>query len=153
MARKSFEAEIQGSGGGGAYVDVPFDVEEAYGKKRVPIVATIDGATYRGSLVRMRSECHMLLIRKDIRAKIGKDVGDTVQVTLEEDTTPRTIAVPADLAEALAGDAAAAAFFEGLSFTHRREYVTWVEEAKREATRRGRIEKTVALLRAGQRER
>lgn len=151
--RSAFQATIQSAGGGGAYVDVPFDVEQKFGKKRVPVVATIDGETYRGSLVRMGGECHMLLIRKDIREKIGKGIGDSVSVTLQEDTTPRTVEVPADLAQALASDAVAAAFFEGLSFTHRREYVQWVEGAKRDETRRRRIEKTVSLLRDGKRER
>ena len=43
--RSAFQATIQAAGSGGAYVDIPFDVEQRYGKKRVPIVATIDGET------------------------------------------------------------------------------------------------------------
>lgn len=148
-----FTATIQAAGMGGAYVDVPFDVEQVFGRKRVPVVATIDGETYRGSLVRMGSPCHMLLIRKDIRARIGKDVGDDVAVTLREDTEPRTVELPPELAAALERQPDAAAFFRQLSYTHQREYAEWVGEAKREATRRTRVEKTVELLLAGKRTR
>lgn len=72
----------------GAYVEIPFDVKEVYGKARVPVHATFDGTPYEGSLVRMGTPCHILGIRKDIRAAIGKQPGDTVTVTL----TPREVA-------------------------------------------------------------
>ena len=148
-----FTAAIQGAGGGGAYVDVPFDVEQVFGRKRVPVVATIDDESYRGSLVRMGGECHMLLIRKDIRERIGKGVGDVVAVTLREDTEPRTVDVPPELAAALAQAPAAEALFQKLSFTHQREYVEWIAEAKRDATRQARVEQTVKLLLEGKRTR
>jgi len=68
----------------GAYVEIPFDVKEVFGKGRVPVNATFDGEPYSGSIVRMGTPCHILGIRKDIRARIGKQPGDTVRVTLEE---------------------------------------------------------------------
>lgn len=68
----------------GAYVEIPFDVKERYGKGRVPVHATFDGEPYDGSLVKMGTPCHILGIRKEIRAKIGKQPGDLVKVTLEE---------------------------------------------------------------------
>lgn len=150
---REFTATIQAGSMGGAYVDVPFDVEQAFGRKRVPVVASIDGVSYRGSLVRMGSDCHMLLIRKDIRERIGKDVGDDVAVTLREDTQPRSVEAPADLAAALERTPAAADFYRQLSYTHQREYVQWITEAKREETRRARVEKTLALLLDGKRSR
>jgi hypothetical protein len=142
-----FTAVIQGGDGGGAFVDVPFDVERVFGKKRAPIVATIDGEPYRGTLVRMGGDGHILLVLKVIREKIGKTIGDLVDVTIEEDAAPRVVVVPADLSAALDGDEKAASFFRALSYTHQREYVTWIEEAKRDETRRKRIERTVAMLR------
>jgi hypothetical protein len=151
--QRRFSATIEGASGGGVYVTVPFDVEREYGKKRVPILAHIDGEPYRGTLVRMGSEHHLLLIRKDIRAKIGKDVGAEVGVTLEEDTAPRVVEVPPDLESALAAEPDAAAFFGELAFTHQREYVQWLAEAKRDQTRVARIEKIVEALKAGRRER
>ncbi len=68
----------------GAYVEVPFDVREVFGKGRVPVHATFDGVEYDGSLVRMGTPGHILGIRKDIRAQIGKQPGDTVEVTVRE---------------------------------------------------------------------
>jgi len=68
----------------GAYVEIPFDVKAVFGKGRVKVHATFDGEPYNGSLVRMGTPCHIIGIRKDIRAKIGKQAGDTVHVTVEE---------------------------------------------------------------------
>lgn len=80
-----FEAEIKKVPDiNGAYIETPFDVKETFGRGRVKVHATFDGETYDGSLVRMKTPCHILGIRKDIREKIGKQPGDTVHVTLEE---------------------------------------------------------------------
>lgn len=68
----------------GAYVEIPFDVKAEFGKGRVPVRATFDGEPYDGSLVKMGTPCHIIGIRKDIRAKIGKQPGDIVRVTLAE---------------------------------------------------------------------
>lgn len=69
----------------GAYVEFPFDVRKEFGKGRVKVQAAFDGHPYRGSLVRMGTECHIIGVRKDIRAAIGKQPGDTVRVTIRED--------------------------------------------------------------------
>ncbi|MEL1134560.1 DUF1905 domain-containing protein [Desulfitobacterium sp. THU1] len=68
----------------GAYVEIPFDVKAEFGKGRVPVTATFDDEVYKGSLVKMRTPCHIIGIRKDIRAKIGKQPGDMIKVTLQE---------------------------------------------------------------------
>jgi hypothetical protein len=68
----------------GAYIEIPFDVKEEFGKGRVPVHATFDGEPYDGSLVRMKTPCHIIGIRKDIREKIGKQPGDTIKVTLKD---------------------------------------------------------------------
>ena len=68
----------------GAYVEIPFDVKAEFGKGRVPVSATFDGVPYDGSVVRMGTPCHNIGLRKDIRAKIGKQPGDKVRVTLRE---------------------------------------------------------------------
>lgn len=149
--RHQFRAVIEDAGGGGAYVTIPFDAEQVFGKKRVPIQATIDGEFYRGTLVRMGGPCHLLLILKEIRARIGKSFGDEVEIVLEEDSELREVAVPADLQAALDENPAAQAFFDQLAYTHRKEYARWIEEAKREETRRGRVERAVEMLLAGKR--
>lgn len=68
----------------GAYVEIPFDVKAEFGKGRVPVSAAFDGEPYDGSLVRMKTPCHILGIRKEIREKIGKQPGDTVHVAFTE---------------------------------------------------------------------
>ncbi len=74
----------------GAFVEFPYDVKTEFGKGRVKVRATFDGESYDGSLVNMGvknadgSVCYIIGIRKDIRAKIGKQAGETVGVTIQE---------------------------------------------------------------------
>lgn len=68
----------------GAYIDFPYDVKQEFGKGRIKVNATFDGVPYQGSLVRMKTENHILGIRKEIRAKIKKQAGDVVFVTVQE---------------------------------------------------------------------
>src|SRR5215475_299564 len=149
--KQTFTATIQNAGGGGAFVEVPFDVEEAFGSKRPKIKATIEGIPYRGTLMRMGSEHHILGVLKDIREQIGKTFGDEVTVIVEPDTGPRMIEIPKDLMKEFKKDEEAKAFFDKLSFTHQKEYVRWVEEAKKEETRQNRIVKTMEMLKKGKR--
>ena len=150
--KHTFRAVIEDAGNGGAYVSVPFDVEQAFGKKRVKVLAVIEGVPYRGSLVRMGTDCHLLPVLKEIRQQIGKAIGDEIEVTVEEDTQPRQVTVPTDLQQVLDADPVAQAFFERLSYTRQKEYVQWIEEAKRPQTRLSRLEKTVEMLKQGKRE-
>lgn len=71
-----------------AYVEIPFDVKEIFGKSRVLVHATFDGEPYDGQVVKMGTPCHIIGVRKDIRAKIGKQPGQEVHVTLEERLKP-----------------------------------------------------------------
>lgn len=91
--RYEYDAVIQsaaedGTGKGGAYVAFPYDVRAEFGKGRAKVHATFDGEPYEGSVVNMGvvnadgSVCYIIGIRKDIRAKIGKQPGDTVRVTV-----------------------------------------------------------------------
>jgi hypothetical protein len=144
---------IESAGPGGAFVSIPFDVERVYGRKRVPIEATIDAEPYRGTLVRMGGPSHMLIILKRIRRKIGKGPGDTVEVVLQEDLKPRTVDIPEDLARSLRARPKAGRFFAGLSYTNQKEYLRWIEDARRPETRQNRIRQTVSLLARGQRAR
>lgn len=80
-----FSAKIRKVDGiDGAYIEIPFDVKATFGKGRVSVYATFDGEPYEGSLVRMGTPCHIIGIRKDIRAKIGKQPGDIIKVTVRE---------------------------------------------------------------------
>lgn len=68
----------------GAYIEIPFDVREVFGKGRVKVDALFDGEPYAGSLVRMKTPCHIIGLRKDIRQKIQKQPGDMVHVVIKE---------------------------------------------------------------------
>lgn len=68
----------------GAYVEFPYDVKNEFGKGRVKVHAIFDGVEYDGSLVRMGTPGHIIGLKKDIRAKIGKQAGDTVHVVIQE---------------------------------------------------------------------
>ncbi len=144
--KHTFKATILDAGGGGAFVEVPFDVEAAFGSKRPKVKAMIEGVPYRGILSRMGGPNHILVILKDIRAKIGKSFGDEVKITVELDTEPRVVEVPKDLIKELKKHKEAKAFFDKLSYTHQREYVMWINEAKKEETRARRIAQTVEHL-------
>lgn len=67
-----------------AYIKIPFDIKMVFGKSRVPVHATFDGEPYDGQVVKMGTTCHIIGVRKDIRARIGKQPGDEIHVTLEE---------------------------------------------------------------------
>ncbi|MBE7433444.1 MAG: DUF1905 domain-containing protein [Anaerolineales bacterium] len=148
--KHTFTAVIQNAGGGGAFVEVPFDVEKDFGAKRPKVKATFDGVPYRGLLARMGGENHILIVLKDIRESIGKTFGDKVKVTVELDVELRVIKIPKDLKRELKNDTEARVIFEKLSFTHKREYVNWINEAKKDETRANRILKTITMLKKGQ---
>lgn len=152
MSQKhTFTAVIQNAGGGGAFVEVPFDVEKEFGSKKPRVRALIEGVPYRGLLTRMGSEHHLLIILKGIREQIGKTFGDEITITVEPDTEPRVLEIPDDLTKALQKEQEAKAFFDKLSYTHQKEYVNWINEAKKEETRQNRITKTIEMLKQGKR--
>jgi|WetSurMetagenome_2_1015567.scaffolds.fasta_scaffold217629_2 hypothetical protein len=142
----TFEAVIQEGRGGGAYAEVPFDVEEEFGDKRPQVKVTMEGESFVWRLIRMGGPCHIVGVPKGIRVKAGKDVGDTIEISVVADNTAREIVVPDDLAMALKEDTTAREFFDELSYTHRKEYVRWIESAKKEETRVKRVAKTVEML-------
>ena len=138
VKRFSFNAVILDPGGPGAYVEVPFDVEAAFGKKRVKICALIEGEPYRGSIVRMGGPCHILIILKEIRHKIGKGIGDTISVTLWEDAEVRVIDIPPELGTLFTTQAGALEAFRARSYTWQREAAKKITSAKQPETRQRR---------------
>jgi hypothetical protein len=118
------------------------------GAKRFPVVATVEGYTWRTTVARMRGE-FLLGLSREVREGAGVEAGDTIDLQLELDTKPREVDVPEALATALAKDANARAAYEKLSYTHRKEYARWIAEAKRDETRERRVAKAIEQLRAG----
>jgi hypothetical protein len=105
VPRTAFTATLEASGrGGGHWVVVPFDAREAFGQARPPVRGTVNGAPIR---VRPAAygETTVLGLRREIRQAAGIGPGDTVEVVLELDDSPRQVDVPAELEAVLSADA------------------------------------------------
>jgi len=147
MKKYEFDAKIAEGKGGGAWVEFPYDVKkELETGGRVPVRAAFDGHPYRGSLAPMGKGRHIIGILKEIRGKIGKDIGDMVHVVITRDVEERVVQIPDELRAALAKNLRAKTAFEKLSYSHRKEYAEWVAEAKKAETRLARATKTVETL-------
>jgi len=128
---------------------VPPEVVASLGTSKKPKVrVTIKGYTYRSSVAVMGGK-FMLGVSAAVREAAGVEAGETVDVDMELDTEKREVSVPADLTAALARDAKARKFFEGLSYSNRLRLVLAIEGAKTAETRERRIAKTVSGLHDG----
>jgi hypothetical protein len=148
MAKTRFRARLRpsGRGAGGHLVEVPDEVVAALGgRSRIPVQASFNGVAYRGSIVKMGGVM-MLGVTKAVMAEAGAGPGDVLDVVVENDEAPREVEVPPELATALKRNKAATAAWDRLSFTHRREYVSSIVEAKKEETRARRVETTIQAL-------
>jgi hypothetical protein len=151
MKKHKFKARIESPGGaaGGTCVFFPYNVQEEFGTKgRVPVKVTFNGAPYTGPMIKYGMPQHMLPVLKGIREQIGKGPGDTIDVVVWKDEEERVVAISAPF-KALLKKEGLLAGFEKLSYTHRREYVRWIEGAKKEETRQNRVVKAVAMLKKG----
>ncbi|MBI4900991.1 MAG: DUF1905 domain-containing protein [Actinobacteria bacterium] len=127
-------------------IEVPEDVVLGFGVgKRVPVIVTIAGYSYPSTVAVMGGR-YLVPVASEHRQAAGVAGGETHEVTLTLDTTPRDTPVPDDLAEALAA-AGLAERFAALAPSHRKEHVRAVSEAKAPATRQRRIEKVLDTLR------
>ena len=145
----AFTALIRDGGNGGVYVEFPYVTKEVFGYEgRIPVQVHFDGQPYRGSMVRMGTSCHLIPLLKSIRKIINKVPGDTVNVVVELDEQPRIIESPEDLQNALLENPIANDVFRKLSYSHQREYVNWIEAAKKPKTRERRILETIRKLSA-----
>jgi hypothetical protein len=127
-------------------IEVPADVVAALGAgKRPPVVVTVNGYEYRSTVAPMGGK-YLLPFSADRREESGVGGGDAIDVELTLDTAPRTVELPDDLRCALNSSATAAAAWEKLSFTHKKEHVRSVLDAKKAETRTRRIAALVASL-------
>jgi hypothetical protein len=144
-----FRATIELGGKTATGFEVPVHVVEQLGSGRRPAVTvTVGGHTYRSTVAVMGGR-FLLPLSAENRAAAGVTAGDEVDVTLEPDSRPREVELPADFAAALDREPAAAECFAGISYSDKRWHVLSIEGAKKEETRRRRIEKSVAMLRDG----
>jgi Domain of unknown function (DUF1905)/Bacteriocin-protection, YdeI or OmpD-Associated len=146
--KQKFSVRLVGRGPRGtwAHLPVPFSVEKVFGAKgRVAVRGTINGVPWRSSIMPRGDGTHYMAVNQTIRAAAGAGIGDTVNVVMEPDTAVRTVAVPSYLNKALKG-ARQDKVFNALSYSHRKELVDWIEQAKMPETRERRVEKCVAML-------
>ncbi len=114
------------------------------GGKAFPVRVTVGPVTVAGRVARMGGE-NLVGLSRERRAALGVEAGDTVDVVIALDTGERTVAVPPDLAAALA-EAGAREAFDRLAPSHRREHVRSVTEAKRPETRARRVTAVVTAV-------
>jgi Bacteriocin-protection, YdeI or OmpD-Associated/Domain of unknown function (DUF1905) len=149
----TFRATIELGGKTATGIAVPDEVVAALSAgKRPAVKITVGGHTYRTTVAPMGGRFFVPLNATN-REAAGVAAGDEVDAVIELDTAPREVDIPDELTEALAGNDGARRFFEQLSFTHRKEWVRWITDAKRTETRLARIDRTVEALQAGQRTR
>jgi hypothetical protein len=141
-----FRAPLLQHGKTATGVEVPEEVVSALGGgKRPKVMVTIGDYSYRSSVAPMGG-VYLLGLSAEVRAAVGAQAGDVLEIELAVDEQPREVVVPADLAEALAATPTARESFDRLSYSNQRRLVLAVEAAKAAATRQRRIERTVADL-------
>ncbi|PRB06629.1 hypothetical protein CQ046_00605 [Chryseobacterium sp. MYb7] len=144
-----FKAIIQQNGEmNAAFVEFPFSTEELFNKKgQVKIKALFDGKVeYRGSLAKMKSDCHILGLTQEVRKLLNKTFGDEVSVSLAEDKEERVVEIADDIAFVFNENPQAKDLFDKMSYTHRKEYIRWIEEAKKPETRENRKIKMIQMI-------
>lgn len=131
---------------GSAYAVFSFDVQAVFGTKAlVPVVMTIDGKQFRRNLARYAGE-YMIVFNRELRDATGYQTGDSFQLKLERDFAPRVVELPPELRAGLERAGVLPAW-EKQSYSHQKEHLAWLQEAKREETRAKRLEQLVAKLR------
>jgi hypothetical protein len=132
-------------------LQVPDEVVAALGAgKRPPVVVRLGSYSYRTTVAPMGG-AFWIPLAAEHRDAAGVRAGEEVDVAIEHDPAPRGVTLPDDLAAAF--DDALRATFDGLAPSHRKEWVRWVEEAKKPETRAARVQKTVESVRAGRKTR
>ena len=141
-----FETVVEVEGKSATYFEVPLDVRALFGRARPPVSVTINSHTYRTTVAVYGGRYYLPLNRMN-REAAGVGAGDVIEVGLAADDEDRTLEIPDALATALRGSREARVAFERLSYTHRREHIEYITEAKRPETQRRRVERTVERLR------
>lgn len=147
MKSAEFRAVLEASGKTATGFEVPEEVVDGFGAgRRPPVRITLNGGySYRSTVARMGGR-YLLPVAAEHREGAGISRGELIDVRLELDDAPREVPVPDDFAAAMAARPPARERFDALAYTHRKEHVRAIEEAKKPETRQRRIEKAVAML-------
>ncbi len=125
-------------------IHFPFEIEKIFGAKRVPVKVWINEAEYLSTIVKMGGE-YCMVVPKRVREVAKIKAGDLITVTIQRDRDKRTVEIPTDLAEALK-EANLTEAFAKMSYTHQKEYVVAINEAKKAETRIRRINKAIEMI-------
>jgi hypothetical protein len=129
-----------------AALTFPYNAVEVFGTKgRVPVKLTIGEHTFRSSLAPMEGK-HMMVFNLEMRQKTGYKAGDTIHVILEKDIEPREITFPEDVTEVIQTNPAAYKKLLSYSYSHKKEVMDWINDAKKPETRQKRIKKLLETL-------
>jgi hypothetical protein len=145
MNAKTFKTTIVRDGSM-CFIPLTFDPKPVFGKVRAPVKVTVNGYTYRSTIAAMGGPACVPL-RKSNREAARLQGGETLEVRLELDTDAREVTPPPDLVRALKASPEAWERWQGLSYTHQREHVEAVEDAKKPDTRARRIAQAVEMIR------
>lgn len=146
MTSKTFKTTIVREGSM-CFIPIPFDPAPVFGKVRAPVKVTLNGYTYRSTIASMGGKT-LIPLRKSNREAAGLEGGETLDVRLDLDSEKRDIEPPRDLGKAVKASPEAWARWQELSFSHKREFVEGIEEAKKPETRARRIDGAVRMIAA-----
>ena len=150
MPELHFECRLE-SDQGACYIRVPAEVLATLGqRKRAPVKVTIKAYTYRTTIAVYGGKSY-IGVRREVREAAGVAAGDQFAVGLEFDSELRTVDLPEALRAALEADAKAAAAFDKLSYTRKKEFVDWVSGAKKADTQQRRLGQAIKMLRGSAR--
>ena len=143
---QEFEIVLSHYGDGSYGFFMPFDAGAAFGKRdRIRVRGTIDGMPYRGTLTPSNGR-YFMAVNRAMRFAIGKSSGDMLKVVVKLDTEPRVVELPEDLIWTLDANANAKAIFDKFGNSHRREYVNWIESARKAEIRARRVQEAVQRI-------
>jgi hypothetical protein len=150
MKSKTYKTTIVRDGSM-CFIPVPFDPRPVFGRVRAPVKVTLNGYTYRSTIAAMGGTT-CIPLRRSNREAAGLDGGETLDVTLTLDDE-RRVTPPRDFIKALKAAPPAWERWQELSYSHQREYVEAIEEAKQAETRARRVQKAVEAIAARPRKR
>ena len=143
----TFKAQIQSAGGGGAYIAFPYEVEKEFGVKgRVKVLCHFGGIPYRGSLVKMKTEHHIIPVLKAFREELKVSIGDWIDVKLCKDEAIRVVQLHPLLEAKFSENPSLEKAYEQLSYTNKKEMNLSLFEAKRIETQEKRLVSILQLL-------
>ena len=145
MTSKAFKATIVRDGSM-CFIPLTFDPKSLFGKVRAPVKVTLNGYTYRSTIAAMGGP-PCIPLRRSNREAAGLEGGETIEVRVALDTDKREVKLPADFLKALKATPPAWERWRELSYSHQREHVEAIQDAKKPATRVRRIGRAVRKIR------